>query len=319
MRRNKFFSLIILLTMLVGLGVIPASAQVQDHAPYFQETGHYVTGDFLDFYNANDDALELYGYPITEQIKDPYGKTVQYFQRVRFELVPGAPPGRNVILTELGDFFKVPGQALPVSLNRYTPGCQQDATWDIPVCYAFLDYFLKYGGENHFGEPITPIELHGDRLMQYFRYARLEYHPDNPTEFHIKLGDLGKLYFLKIGQDRVELLPVLDEASPPVEIDLKVRVFTEQASLAAGGTQTVFITVSDPYNNPLSDALVSGFVTLPSGYIITLTPESTAAGFAKINFEIPGDQTLVGEATITINVVYIISSATTTTSFRIWH
>jgi hypothetical protein len=76
-------------------------AQSQD-SKYFSETGHNVSGEFLSFYNANPNATFLYGYPITEQFTSKDGKTVQYFQRARFEYNASLPAGQRVKLSPLG-------------------------------------------------------------------------------------------------------------------------------------------------------------------------------------------------------------------------
>src|SRR6187551_420534 len=69
---------------------------------YFAETGHNVKGEFLTFYNSNPNALILFGYPITEEFPAKDGVTVQYFQRVRFELHPELPEGQRVSVTLIG-------------------------------------------------------------------------------------------------------------------------------------------------------------------------------------------------------------------------
>ncbi|HYP40718.1 MAG TPA: site-2 protease family protein [Chloroflexia bacterium] len=61
-------------------------------AQFFPETGHNLSGPFLNFWNQNG-GLAIFGFPITEELieKNPVdGKeyTVQYFERNRFELHP---------------------------------------------------------------------------------------------------------------------------------------------------------------------------------------------------------------------------------------
>jgi len=87
--------LILTLTILMATwgSVYAQSAGVQ----YFPETGHNVRDAFLQFYTAAKNPTLVYGYPITEQITSKDGKTVQYFQRARFELTNTA-----VQLTALG-------------------------------------------------------------------------------------------------------------------------------------------------------------------------------------------------------------------------
>ncbi len=74
------------------LFVTQGSAHAQSgDVQYFPQTGHNVRGVFLQLYKAAKDPTLVYGYPITEQIKSKDGKTVQYFQRARFELTNVKP------------------------------------------------------------------------------------------------------------------------------------------------------------------------------------------------------------------------------------
>ena len=67
----------------------------------------------------------------------------------------------------------------------------------------FLVRFEAMGGEHSLGYPITePFEEKG-RLVQYFEYARLEDHPDNPGGPVVKLGLLGE----ELGRRRPPLTP----------------------------------------------------------------------------------------------------------------
>jgi hypothetical protein len=59
---------------------------------YFSQTGHTLSGKFLDYWNVNG-GLSIYGYPISEpfqEVNPDDGKvyTVQYFERNRFEYHP---------------------------------------------------------------------------------------------------------------------------------------------------------------------------------------------------------------------------------------
>jgi beta propeller repeat protein len=54
---------------------------------YFPETGHSLSFAFKDFWEANG-GLAMFGFPISEEFTEN-GKTVQYFERARFEFNPG--------------------------------------------------------------------------------------------------------------------------------------------------------------------------------------------------------------------------------------
>ena len=81
----------------------PGSAIAQsESAQFFPETGHYVKGNFLHFYQSSPDPRLVFGYPLTEEITSKDGKTVQYFQRARFELRRDLPEAQRAQLTPLG-------------------------------------------------------------------------------------------------------------------------------------------------------------------------------------------------------------------------
>jgi hypothetical protein len=68
---------------------------------YFPETGHIVSGAFLRFFNTRG-GLDIFGYPISEVIQEN-GRSVQYFQRSRFEYHPQLPAQFQITLGLLGE------------------------------------------------------------------------------------------------------------------------------------------------------------------------------------------------------------------------
>jgi hypothetical protein len=81
---------------------------------YFAATGHFVCGNFLNYWHShglefNDpgssyrESLALFGYPLSEPFTDPAtGYTVQYFERARFEWHPENTAPYNLLLGRLG-------------------------------------------------------------------------------------------------------------------------------------------------------------------------------------------------------------------------
>jgi subtilisin family serine protease len=74
----------------------PSSAD----ARYFPATGHTLSGDFLTYWESHG-GLAIFGYPISEPLTED-GRTVQYFERNRFELHPELPLEYRVSLGLLG-------------------------------------------------------------------------------------------------------------------------------------------------------------------------------------------------------------------------
>ncbi len=90
----------------------------------------------------------------------------------------------------------------------------------------FLRYFEEIGGVESLGYPITePFEQEG-RQVQYFEYARLEDHPDNPGQPTVKLSMLGEL----LGR----LQPPLSPARVPPTSDRDSRYYPQTGHALSG-------------------------------------------------------------------------------------
>ena len=149
--RRCVSAVLIVFVLLTNWG--PALAQSAD-VQFFPETGHNIKGDFLKFYNNAKDPQLVYGYPITEQITSKDGRTVQYFQRGRFELSADLP--ERVQLTPVGQAAYTTGsQQFTVNNSQ---GCELFSS-GFRVCFAFLDFYKLNDGPTQFGNPISPFEF----------------------------------------------------------------------------------------------------------------------------------------------------------------
>jgi hypothetical protein len=294
---------------------VRAQTQEQDFK-YFSETGHNVKGDFLKFYNSNPNALFLYGYPITEEFVNKDGKTVQYFQRVRFEFQGDLPEGQRVRFTQLGRETYFSTGTLNVS-NTFA--CRTYPETGYPVCFAFLEFFDQYGGVAQFGYPISGFEYHENKLVQYFEKARLEWQPWKSEGQRVVVSDLGRMYFDKLGEDVGLLSPVkpLDSKSTDI-INLQVRAFVWKAVTLATDTQLIFVIVQDQNLQPVANANCTTLVHWPGGRAepSTLTTNTNGVGMVPLSFTSQPYGSL-----IYVDVVCAFNnlSANTTTSFRIWY
>lgn len=304
----RLSALLLVCTLLALAG--QARAQ-ESSVRYFDETGHNVRGEFLEFYNRVASPTLLYGYPITEQFEDRNGLTVQYFQRARFELRPERPAGQRVQLTPLGRLLYTPGE----SIAPFNPaGCRVFAS-GYPVCYGFLDFYLQHGGEVQFGQPISSFEYRGDLLVQYFEYARLEYHPWRQA---VVPSDLGRIAFEKWGEDpgRLSAVPRDDFAEPQL-VELRAYAFPWKPITLASDNQILFIVVQNQNLQPLANAQITAQVRWPDGSTTPYTVRSGPAGVGVItlNFNaLPHGELITVEVTAQAQG----QTARTVTSFRIW-
>jgi hypothetical protein len=79
-----------------------------DGAQFFDATGKYVGGKFLEYWQRNG-GLAQQGYPISEEFMemsamDGQMYKVQYFERAVMEYHPGNQPPYDVLLSQLGTF-----------------------------------------------------------------------------------------------------------------------------------------------------------------------------------------------------------------------
>jgi hypothetical protein len=298
----------ILLSSWVSVRAQPVDIQ------YFPETGHTIRGDFLQFYKSVQDPMLVFGYPITEQMPSKDGRTVQYFQRARFELRSDLPDGERVQLTPLGAKSYEPGGQLNIDNPS---GCQLFIS-GYRVCFAFLDFYKASGGAKQFGNPISPFEFHDQLIVQYFELARFEWRADRPDGQRVVITDLGRTYFDQFGEDRARLKPVepLDATINPV-LSIKVRAFVLKPVMLSSGHQTVYVIVQSQTQQAISDATGRATIHWPDGRREEFFFTTNGSGVGNVSFNF-SDQKQGELVTIDIAVTYQGLAGTTRTSFRIW-
>ena len=196
----------------------------------------------MRFYRSVPDPRLVFGYPITEQIASKDGKTVQYFQRARFEFRQDLPEAERVQLTLVGQALY--RQADQLSLGNIS-GCELFPT-GYSVCLAFLDFFKTNGGAAQFGNPISPFEFHENLIVQYFEKARFEWRADRPEGQRVVLTDLGRYYFDQLAEDPALLKPMspVDATINPI-LSVKAHAFVAKPLTGSTGQQTIYVIVQE--------------------------------------------------------------------------
>jgi hypothetical protein len=178
---------------------IPAFTDTPEHR-FFPATDHSLNFGFKAFWEANG-GIALFGLPISEEFTereaDGAARTVQYFERARFEYhkeFTGTPYEVELgLLAEEVAAGRTDESAFqPVNMST-TPGesIVFPATGHT-LAGPFRTFWETNGGLLRFGLPISePFpEVNADTgqayLVQYFERYRLEYHPEGIT-----LGRLG--------------------------------------------------------------------------------------------------------------------------------
>ncbi len=214
-RAQRLFGLagiLLLLISLVAVTVEPASAEEKlgveikmvngmPEKAYFPETGHHLSGEFLNYWLKNGQ-FRIIGFPLTDAFVEN-GQTVQYFERARLELWP-ENTGTDWVIQgtllgrEKGKLLQHTAPFQPVQKpDGYQPG---DPYYWFPetshtLSNAFKKFWDERGGVQVFGYPISEEFEEGGFTVQYFERARFEWHPENAgNEYEILLGHLGKEY-----------------------------------------------------------------------------------------------------------------------------
>ena len=99
---------------------------------------------------------------------------------------------------------------------------------------------------------------------------------------------------------------------------LQVRVFTQQAVISQGESQTINVVVKDQNNAPITAALVSITVEYPDGTTETIASLPTNSfGVAQSAFTVNSDQIGVVDISVTVTYNNLLSRGITT--FRLWY
>ena len=309
------FAILLLISVILLASWGSVSAQSAGDGQYFPETGHNVKGEFLRFFKNARNPLLVFGYPITDQITSKDGKTVQYFQRARFELRSANPDNQRVQLTSLGQATYHPGSQ---QLNIDNPSACQLFSTGYRVCFAFLEFYKANDGLAQFGNPISPFEFHDNLIVQYFEQARFEWRADRPEGQRVVLTNLGRIYFDQLGEDQAYLKPITPvNATIDNILSIHARAFVQKAITVSSGQQTVYVVVQSQTNQAISNANGKATIHFSDGHTEDYFFTTNTAGLGSITFNFT-NQKQGDLVPIDILVTYQGLSAITTASFRIW-
>lgn len=279
-----------------------------------EETGFTVRGKFLEYYRSTDDALELFGYPITDVMTDDMGHRFQYFQKARFDLDEITDVVRS---GTLGTYLYNTGEYEVADFRADSSLCRVFPNGNT-VCYAFLQFYDAKNGAKYLGMPISNTEINSaGYLTQFFENGVLEWHPERGTGQRVLVADSGRIYY----ERKIGFLPTPDPGSNIgrfVQLIPKVDVFTSKAIVSANSAEEIFVIVKDQYQRPLPKAEVTIVVSLPDGTVNKFDPTYTDQdGIARLNIEI-GDfephDVLHIEAAVTVGQ----ETTSAKTWFRVW-
>lgn len=313
-----FISILVLLTCTSGR---PYQPRTPEGGIVFQ-TGFVVRDEFLKVYLSADNPALIFGLPISGVVRHPLRPEiqVQYFQRARMELDSSAPEGKRVSLATLGIWlYDTTRRGQDANIDTSSLACRFFTSTRHYVCFAFLQFYDAHNGAVFFGDPISEVEMDGERMVQYFEKTRLEWWPERASGMRVDLTDVGTLdYRLNFGDPQPPNPGNID--TPKTPENLLVRVFPAKPLLGQNETQTVFVIVQDQLFNPVNGAQVELAVQLPDGTSKPLRYQTTDSfGIVKVNidpigFFIPNQMVLV-KVKVSMKDVQPVD---TTTWYRIW-
>jgi hypothetical protein len=318
---NKYAHLSAIIVITISLLVansVPVGAQDGSTSHYFADTGHNVSGDFWIYYQGVPNASQVFGSPITEAITDAHsGRLIQYFQRARFELYPENSAGQRVQLSLLGAavYQRTTGGT---KLNFFpTIGCRNYS--DIYICYDFLTFFDKNGGEAVFGKPVSRFEFYNGRIVQYFERARFEWYPEYPEGQKVVLAEVGRIYFDLVPEDPnlLQAVQAGNDISGNAIQRVNTKAFTWKAVTQIDDQQAVYVVVQDQTLRPVSGATTVVTVFWPAGGSQKFLQTTNQYGVAIVPFQVHG-QPYGSVVNIQVDVLYQGIPSRTVTSFRIW-
>ncbi|MHB8644967.1 MAG: cellulase family glycosylhydrolase [Thermomicrobiales bacterium] len=223
--------LMLLLSMLVAGGSTVSAA-----SDYYPDTGHYLYGQFRDYWNGNG-GLFRFGFPITKVFnqKSTNGQTypTQYLQRAVFEQHPENKGtqfevlGRLLGVIQAGSKVQTDPNFKPVAKPNdgrlFFDTTNHTIGGSDPGNAAIRAYWEAAGNGNIqrsiivFGYPISepfdeqnaPVPAGDGQVhrVQYFERYRLEYHPENKDPYRVLLGLLGQTQAANDNLDPALLAP----------------------------------------------------------------------------------------------------------------
>lgn len=239
-------ALIAAVVLLAGCAKPPASS-----ANNIPETGYLVEPPFTAAYEAY--GPQLLGEPISGLCQVANGKQTQYFRHMRLEV---SADGQDVTVFPLGEWaYAGLRRTVAAPIPDYSRTREFPETGFV-VRDEFLDFYEENDGEVLLGPPISPQLDEGTLRVQYFRNARLEWHPGAALEERVRMGMLGQAHYLQAAHD-----VTCEFRSRPVDVttvkQVQVLASAEAPILYSGDDQVIYAMVTTGAGVPVAGVPVS--------------------------------------------------------------
>jgi hypothetical protein len=202
-----------LLALVLGAGAAQAGGNATGR--YFPDTGQWLRGGFVQYWNTNGGAA-VFGSPITPERnqRDSAGRTYteQYLVNAVLEYHANLPKGRQIVQAPLGRLRYAaiyPGQGYR-ALNVNNAGGGPSRYFSETGAFlggGFLTWWQGHHGAQTLGAPITGEFSEDDpttrkpHMVQYFEFGELQYRPENRNTRNALIAPLplGRLWLNRGG------------------------------------------------------------------------------------------------------------------------
>ncbi len=296
-RRISLLCGLALLALLLE-GALAANAQQQ---ACFPQTGHCIGGRFAQYWQQNG-GLPVFGYPLTDELTEG-GRTVQYFERQRFELHTENAAPYDVLLGLLGEEV-LQQQGIDWHTQPVSPGPIAGCLWfaqtqhnvcDQTMGSGFKRYWQTHGlefdgrtGKSYqeslalFGLPVTePFQetINSQTFqVQWFERARFEWHPTNVDPYRVLLGRLGA----EVQPSPAPTPSIPSYASQDSPTDVLASYYNAINRQEYARAYGYWETPPSPY-----DQFVQGYADTASVQLIVQPPTFIDAGAGNLHAAIP--------------------------------
>jgi hypothetical protein len=159
------------------------------------------------------------------------------------------------------------------------------------VSLAFAAFYDALPGDNLLGLPMEEAHLEGERMVQRFENAVVEYRYDLPAHLAIQLSPLGIYYLATLPADVLSSSPQLPTTTAPTlsgGLSVSIEIQVEYPILPPGEQQhlTIRILLSDgtPWVGVVPLLIVHG----PGADFYPDAPATDSTGTSSLTVEIPG-------------------------------
>jgi uncharacterized protein YkwD len=244
MPRRMLILLVTLSSLFPTLPTAQARPNAQQCFPSTPGVADCLAGRFAQYWQSSG-GLPVFGFPITPLYDAPTRNGIvlaQMVERNRLEYHPELAPPYDILLGRLGEDlllargrdWRVEPKGLP-KMDCWFAEATEHTVCDQEPGIGFLSHYRTYGldlGDPGISqreslalwgypltEPAIETNVAGDRVLtQWFERARFEYHPQNPRQYRVLLGLLGREWWGAQARPRASFQPAppaVNEMIPP--------------------------------------------------------------------------------------------------------